>query len=177
MVLNLGGVGNVTYIEGETIVAFDTGPASAMIDDVMRRRFGRPYDAGGEVARAGRVDEDVLAKLMDNPFFDQPAPKSLDRQDFHARARIIEALPDADAVATLAAFTVAATVDALRHVPGKPRRWLVTGGGRTTPISCSAWPTVSACRSSRSRRWAGMATISRPSASATSRSARSRACP
>lgn len=130
MVLNLGGVGNVTYIDEAAIVAFDTGPASALIDDLVLRRFGRRYDEGGAIARSGRVDENVLARLMDNPFFAQPAPKSLDRNDFHARARIVDALADADAVATLAAFTIAATTASLAHVPGRPRRWLVTGGGR-----------------------------------------------
>lgn len=130
MILNWGGVGNVTYIDGDTIIAFDTGPASALIDDVVLRRFGVPYDDGGKIARSGQVDQAVLAKLMDNPFFAQPAPKSLDRNDFHARAKIVEALADRDAVATLAAFTIEATAVALKQVPKKPLRWLVTGGGR-----------------------------------------------
>ncbi len=130
MVLNLGGVGNVTYIGADTIIAFDTGPASALIDDLVMARFGKPYDDGGLIAAQGRVDPACLARLMDNPFFAQPAPKSLDRQDFHARARIVHGLPDHDAVATLAAFTIEATVAALRHVPHAPSRWLVAGGGR-----------------------------------------------
>ena len=130
MVLNLGGVGNVTYIDGDTIIAFDTGPASALIDDLVMRRFGQRYDDGGRIARSGTVDSAVLARLMDNPFFAMAAPKSLDRNDFHARATMVEALADADAVATLAAFTIEATVAALDQVPSRPRRWLVTGGGR-----------------------------------------------
>lgn len=130
MVLNLGGVGNVTYIDGETVVAFDTGPASALIDDFVLRRRGQPYDKDGALAASGTVDTAVLAELMRNPYFDRPAPKSLDRQDFHARARIVERLSDADGAATLAAFTVESVALALRQVPGKPKRWLVTGGGR-----------------------------------------------
>ena len=130
MVLNLGGVGNVTYLDGDRIVAFDTGPASALIDDLVARRFGLPFDDGGRIARRGRVDRTVLEALMANPFFAQPAPKSLDRNDFHKRARIVESLGDDDAVATLTAFTIAATTAALGHVPGRPLRWLVTGGGR-----------------------------------------------
>ncbi|MGL4729269.1 MAG: anhydro-N-acetylmuramic acid kinase, partial [Bosea sp. (in: a-proteobacteria)] len=65
-----------------------------------------------------------------NPFFALRPPKSLDRNDFHVRAKIVEPLPDADAVATLAAFTVQATAAALAHVPKRPLRWLVGGGGR-----------------------------------------------
>jgi anhydro-N-acetylmuramic acid kinase len=130
MVLNLGGVANVTYIDGETIIAFDTGPASALMDDLVLRRFGLPFDEDGRIARSGCVNEVMLAELMSNPFIAQRPPKSLDRNDFHARAKIVETLPDADAVATLAAFTIRATAAALAHVPQKPRRWLVGGGGR-----------------------------------------------
>ena len=130
MVLNLGGVGNVTYLDGDTIIAFDTGPASALIDDCVLKRFGLPYDDGGKIAMQGKVDAAILAQLMANPFFHEAPPKSLDRNDFHARAKIVDRLADHDAVATLSAFTIAATVDALRHVPSHPKRWLVTGGGR-----------------------------------------------
>ena len=130
MVLNLGGVANVTYLDGEEIVAFDTGPASALIDDLMLKRFGLPYDAGGRIAREGRVEAKVLAELLAAPFFKQKPPKSLDRNEFHLRARAADALEPHDAAATLTAFTVEATAAALDHVPKRPLRWLVAGGGR-----------------------------------------------
>jgi anhydro-N-acetylmuramic acid kinase len=130
MVLNLGGVGNVTYIDGDSVVAFDTGPASAILDDFVLRRLGRPYDADGALAASGRVHDDLVVGFMANPFFDRPAPKSLDRNDFHRRAQIVEPLSDADGAATLAAFTIESLVAALRHVPRRPQRWLVGGGGR-----------------------------------------------
>ncbi|HEY8382047.1 MAG TPA: anhydro-N-acetylmuramic acid kinase [Microvirga sp.] len=130
MVLNLGGVGNVTYIDGATVIAFDTGPASAILDDFVLRRRGISFDEDGALAASGTPDAALVKAFMDNPYFDRPAPKSLDRQDFHARAKGVEALSDADGAATLAEFTVQSTLAALRHVPGSPRRWLVTGGGR-----------------------------------------------
>lgn len=130
MVLNLGGVGNVTYIDGETVIAFDTGPASAILDDFMLRRRGLGYDADGALAASGRVDDDLVATFMDHPYFERPAPKSLDRNEFHRRAQVVEGLSDADGAATLAAFTVESVVDALRHVPRPPQRWVVGGGGR-----------------------------------------------
>ena len=130
MILNLGGVGNVTYIDGDTVIAFDTGPASALLDDFVLRRRGLSFDENGQLAASGTVDEKLVAAFMQNPFFDRPAPKSLDRQDFHARAKGVEALSDADGAATLAAFTVESVIAALRHVPRRPLRWLVTGGGR-----------------------------------------------
>ncbi len=130
MVLNLGGVANVTYIDGETIVAFDTGPASALIDDLVAKRFGVPFDEGGRLAAQGKVDDAVLAQLMADPYFALPPPKSLDRNRFHARAIAAEGLTDHGAVATLTAFTIEATAAALKHLPKPPVRWLVCGGGR-----------------------------------------------
>ncbi len=132
MVLNLGGVGNVTWIEGEEVIAFDTGPASALLDDFVLRRLGRPYDADGALAASGRIHEDLVAAFMENPFFDRPAPKSLDRNEFHRRAQIVEPLSDADGAATLAAFTVESLVAALptcrvRRVAG----WSAGAGGST----------------------------------------------
>lgn len=131
MILNLGGVGNVTYLgeNGETI-AFDTGPASAMLDDFVRRRRGLAFDAGGAIAASGKADAASVARFMQNPYFARPAPKSLDRNAFHADAAAVERLSDTDGAATLAEFTVQATAAALRHVPRAPLRWLVTGGGR-----------------------------------------------
>lgn len=130
MVLNLGGVGNVTYIDDATTIAFDTGPASALLDDWILRHTGAPYDSDGAIAASGEVDARILAELMAHPYFALPAPKSLDRNDFHARARIVDRLGLVDGAATLAAFTVESVADSLRHVPRAPTRWLVTGGGR-----------------------------------------------
>jgi anhydro-N-acetylmuramic acid kinase len=130
MILNLGGVGNVTYIDGDTVIAFDTGPASALLDDFVLRRRGLSFDENGQLAASGTADKALVAEFMQNPFFDRPAPKSLDRQDFHARAKGVEALSDADGAATLAEFTVESVVASLRHVPRRPLRWLATGGGR-----------------------------------------------
>jgi anhydro-N-acetylmuramic acid kinase len=131
-VLNLGGVANVTWIgPGETeILAFDTGPANALIDDFVARRLGLSPDAGGALAAAGRVDEALLTGLMQDPYFDLAPPKSLDRNHFHALAREVDRLGDEDGAATLAAFTIEATAAALRHVAVLPARWLVCGGGR-----------------------------------------------
>ena len=131
MILNWGGVGNVTYLgAGGEIIAFDTGPANALIDDFVRRRRGLSHDEGGALAAAGRVDQAALAALMSDPYFDAPPPKSLDRNHFHALAREVERLGDADGAATLAAFTIEATAAALRHFGDEPQRWLVCGGGR-----------------------------------------------
>jgi anhydro-N-acetylmuramic acid kinase len=131
MVLNLGGVGNVTYLSPDGgVVAFDTGPANALIDDFLARRRGLAHDEGGALAQTGSVDDDALARLMSEPYFDRPAPKSLDRNHFHSLGRVVDSLGDADGAATLTAFTVEAAAAALRHVASAPGQWLVCGGGR-----------------------------------------------
>ncbi|MBE7637027.1 anhydro-N-acetylmuramic acid kinase [Sneathiella sp. P13V-1] len=127
-VLNLGGVGNVTYLNGRDILAFDTGPASAMIDDWVFQNTGEKFDQDGELARSGRVDQSILKAYLAHPYFQQKPPKSLDRNDFDLS--LVEGLSSEDGAATLTAFTVASVVMSLDHMPSVPRKWLVTGGGR-----------------------------------------------
>jgi anhydro-N-acetylmuramic acid kinase len=131
MFLNWGGVGNVTYLgpQGQ-IVAFDTGPANALIDDFVRRRLGLSHDENGALAASGRVRADLVAGWMQDAYFRRSAPKSLDRNHFQALVAGVEGLSDADGAATLAAFTIEATAAALAQVAEAPRRWLVCGGGR-----------------------------------------------
>lgn len=133
-VLNLGGVANVTWVgEGDDILAFDTGPANAMIDDWVAQHTGQAFDADGALASMGHADEDLLAALLRHPYFKRRPPKSLDRNDFSKiwqqalRGRVLTV---ADGAATLAAFTVRSVVLASEHLMKPPRHWLVTGGGR-----------------------------------------------
>jgi anhydro-N-acetylmuramic acid kinase len=134
MILNWGGVGNVTYLGPEReIIAFDTGPANALIDDFLILRRGLKFDEDGALGATGRVDSEALATLMRDPYFERPAPKSLDRNHFNAAAACVKRLSDADGAATLGAFTVESTATALKHVPQAPARWLVGGGGRRNP--------------------------------------------
>jgi anhydro-N-acetylmuramic acid kinase len=129
--LNWGGVGNVTYLGRDgAIAAFDTGPANALIDDFLSRRRGVSFDEGGALAASGKVDRAMVDAFLEDPYFDRPPPKSLDRNHFHAVTRAVGALSDADGAATLAAFTVEATGASLRHFEETPARWLVCGGGR-----------------------------------------------
>ena len=135
MILNWGGVGNVTYLgqKGE-IIAFDTGPANALIDDFLMRRRGVAFDENGALAASGRVAANVVQTLMRDPYFERPPPKSLDRNHFRSAEQNIERLSDADGAATLSAFTVEATAAALKHIPQAPTRWLVSGGGRRNAV-------------------------------------------
>jgi anhydro-N-acetylmuramic acid kinase len=133
-VLNLGGVGNVTWIGMDGgLLAFDTGPGNGPLDDWAVRHTGAAFDRDGALTGAGRADAAVLERLLADPYFGRPAPKSLDRLDFAATidASGLGSLRAEDGAATLVAFTVQAVARAV--LPEPPRRWLVTGGGRRNP--------------------------------------------
>lgn len=133
-VLNLGGVGNVTWVgAGENdILAFDTGPGNALIDDWMLARTGTPCDTDGRAAAGGTVDTALLDALMAHEYFDRRPPKSLDRHEFGST--LWAQLNLADGAATLTDFTVQSVAAARKHFPRPPGRWLVCGGGRHNPV-------------------------------------------
>lgn len=131
-VLNLGGVGNLTWFGHDGgWGSFDTGPGNALIDDWVRAETGRSHDADGALAAGGTVDEGVVAAMLDLPWFDAPGPKSLDRDAFSLGA--VRGLGTTDGAATLTAFTAATVAHGLRHAGAHPARLLVTGGGRLNP--------------------------------------------
>lgn len=128
-VLNVGGVANVTWIGRDgSVIACDTGPGNALVDDWVLRRNGARYDADGALAARGRVDARALAALLDHPYFERPAPKSLDRDAFDPAP--VRSLSVEDGAATLTAFTAASVARVVPHLPEAPVRWLVCGGGR-----------------------------------------------
>ncbi|MBS0535256.1 MAG: anhydro-N-acetylmuramic acid kinase [Proteobacteria bacterium] len=132
-VLNIGGVANVTFVDGGDPVACDTGPGNALIDDFMRMKTGAPLDRDGDQAARGTIDEAFVARVLAHPFFDLPCPKSLDRNDF-ALANI--GLPDmsvADGAATLSALTAASVARVVARLPEAPKAWIVAGGGARNP--------------------------------------------
>ncbi len=135
-ILNIGGVANVTFLGSGDPIAFDTGPGNALIDDLFLARTGMAFDEGGAVAVSGNADRQILACLMDHPYFSAPVPKSLDREAFDSSP--VAGLSLADAAATLAAFTAAAVAAAQTFLPAASRRWLVCGGGRHNDAIMSA---------------------------------------
>ena len=131
-VLNLGGVANVTWWDGaDQLVAFDTGPANAPINDFIKGLGLGDMDRGGAMAARGRVDEERLARLLTHPYLSAPYPKSLDRFDF--LSTMADSLGPEDGAATLTAFTTGAVGKALDLLPRRPERLVVCGGGRHNP--------------------------------------------
>ncbi len=140
--LNLGGVGNLTWLDPRqpapeaegALLAFDTGPANAPINDLMQARRGEAFDRDGALAARGHVAEGVLERFLDHRFFNRMPPKSLDRNAFAQMVRLVDDLEDADAAATLTAMAASAVMRGMEHCPEPPARVLVTGGGRKNPV-------------------------------------------
>ncbi|MGP9821931.1 anhydro-N-acetylmuramic acid kinase [Salinarimonas sp. NSM] len=131
-VLNLGGVANLTWRDADGgLHAFDTGPANAPLNDWVARHTGAAMDVDGALGAQGTVDEARLARLLEHPYLAAPYPKSLDRFGFEAA--MADGLSLADGAATLTAFTAGAVGRALDRLPARPRRLVVSGGGRRNP--------------------------------------------
>lgn len=137
-VLNVGGVANVTWIgEGDSdggagpkVIAFDTGPGNALVDDWVQRVSEQRWDEQGRLARSGQVHSTLIDAWLADPYFDELPPKSLDRNSYARIMEDVRSLSAEDGAATLTAFTVAAIAASQRFFPDHPARWLVCGGGR-----------------------------------------------
>ncbi|MGP9812797.1 anhydro-N-acetylmuramic acid kinase [Rhodopseudomonas sp. NSM] len=128
VVVNIGGVSNITYIDGnDALIACDTGPGNALLDDFMFRTIGQPFDCEGRLAAQGTPDQGWVADALRHPFFVQPPPKSLDRNDFATLA--LRGWSAADGAATLTAFTAGAIAAIVPLLPKPPHSFVVTGGG------------------------------------------------
>lgn len=129
-VLNIGGVSNITYIGAgaEDILAFDTGPGNALLDDWMMEKTGQPYDDSGQVAAAGQVEWGMIKNVLQHPYFELVPPKSLDRNEW--QNFMPHGLSVQNGAATLAMLTVQAVKAGLKFLPEMPKTVFVTGGGR-----------------------------------------------
>ena len=140
--LNLGGVGNLTWVdpthatpeEPGALLAFDTGPANAPLNDLMMERRGEAFDQGGALAAQGEVVAGALELFLDDIYFRRMPPKSLDRDAFADMLELVRELDDADAAATMTGMAAAAVMQAMEHCPSPPDQMLVTGGGRHNPV-------------------------------------------
>ena len=137
-ILNLGGVANITWInprlphpdsEG-ALLAFDTGPANAPVNDLIQMRRGLAYDEGGALAASGTVNEAIIEAFLQHPYFFRMPPKSLDRDAFSGLVEAVKPLSDADAAATLTAACAASVALGVQACPIAPQQVFVTGGGR-----------------------------------------------
>ena len=140
--LNLGGIANLTLLPAHgTVRGFDTGPANGLMDAWCLRHVGHAYDAGGAFAASGTVDDALLARLLAEPWFLAPPPKSTGRDQFHldwVEAALAGHESAADVQATLLALTARTVADALRATQPGTRRVIACGGGVHNPVLLAA---------------------------------------
>ncbi len=144
VIVNIGGVANLTYVAPDgALLAFDTGPGNALLNDWVYQHLGHSCDADGALARVGTASMDRVRTYLEHPFFQVKPPKSLDRNAFDAAA--LRGLDVADGAATLTRFTAAAIHAGLAWLPCAPERVLVSGGGRHNPAMMAALEDVLPC--------------------------------
>jgi anhydro-N-acetylmuramic acid kinase len=137
--LNIGGVANITWIgEDGEMIAFDTGPGNALLNDWTMRHLGTPQDTDGALALKGKVNQEVLEAALSDPFFDRPPPKSLDRNSF--KGITLDGLSPEDGAATLVAFTIYSISLSNDWFPKPAKRYVVCGGGRHNPAILDKLP-------------------------------------
>ena len=119
MILNLGGVANITWLgENDEIIAGDTGPGCGLLDEWIQEMAGLSHDKDGRIAEQGKVNDGVVAAALATPFFSKPLPQSADRFDFdHVD---VSGMSVEDGAATLCAVTVRAVVKAVKQMPKQP---------------------------------------------------------
>ncbi|MGS0684889.1 anhydro-N-acetylmuramic acid kinase [Nakamurella sp. GG22] len=141
--LNLGGIANITVVGGQEPIAYDTGPANALIDAAVKQLTGgeQSFDRGGAMARRGNLDESLLQALLADPYYGLPAPKSTGKELFHDQylqrhlAGFGEISPD-DLIATLTELTARTVADAITKAGAT--EVIASGGGTMNPALMSA---------------------------------------
>lgn len=125
-ILNIGGVTAFTHIEENNLVSFDMGPGNALINDAMRYHYNQPYDKDGIIASQGNIDYQIINKILEDKFFDQSPPKSLDRNHFKYVIDLLTRHKKEDIIATLTALTTSSIIHSL---PKNLDTIYVCGGG------------------------------------------------
>ncbi|HET6631418.1 MAG TPA: anhydro-N-acetylmuramic acid kinase [Rhodanobacteraceae bacterium] len=141
VVLNLGGIANVSVLgAGRPMLGFDTGPASCLMDAWALRHLGTPRDDDGAWAASGQADPQLLARLLEEPYFGAPPPKSTGREQFNLDwlARHVAETAPADVQATLLMLTVRSIADAVASQAGDAGEVLACGGGLHNPVLMAA---------------------------------------
>lgn len=129
VIVNIGGVANLTYIDKDELIAFDTGPGNALIDDMMLKYYGKNFDDQGQIAKSGNIDHGFIKELLSEEYYSRPYPKSLDRERFSEITNKMQKYSMEDVIANLTYLTAAAIAKSIQQLPKKPERLLLCGGG------------------------------------------------
>lgn len=139
-VLNIGGISNISYFVSDDendIIAFDICFGNAPIDDLMKKKLGRDFDANGEIAAKGNIDYLLADRILQNEIFHKKPPKSFDRDDFSEVIAPINNLKIEDALATFAYMHAKAININLDFLPQRPKEIFICGGGRKNSVLIS----------------------------------------
>lgn len=130
-ILNIGGVSNLTYWDGNKLIGFDTGPGNALMDNYMSIISDKSFDENGTLASKGIPDKKLIKKFLNDDFFKSPPPKSLDKHSFinFYNELLKKIYSNADLMATLAELTIESIVSSFKFLPHKVNSILITGGG------------------------------------------------
>ena len=127
-IVNIGGISNITYLNGENIEAFDCGPGNCIIDDLCRKYYDIPFDDKGKIASSGKIDNDFIDNILSDEFFNKRPPKSLDRNYFHKYIPSIHGISN-DKITSFSYLTACAIVNAIESFDVMPHKIVLTGGG------------------------------------------------
>ena len=130
-ILNIGGVSNLTYWDGENLIGFDTGPGNALMDNHISVISDKHFDRNGLLASKGTPDKEIIKSFLNHVFFKKNPPKSLDKHSFvnFYNELLKQNYSNSDIMATLAEFTVESIVNSLQFLPEIINSILITGGG------------------------------------------------
>lgn len=136
VVLNIGGISNISLLR-QPLMGFDTGPGNALMDDWCRKHRGQSYDENGAWAATGKLDEQLLRTLADDPYLTRPPPKSTGKEQYNLRwleERLRPSLQPEDVQRTLLEFTATSAVQAIQRWAPGANRVIVCGGGRLNAL-------------------------------------------
>ena len=138
-VVNIGGISNVTWLSpGKPVSGFDCGPGNVLLDGWARRHLGQHYDEGGKWSAGGKVNRDLLGRLLGDSYFGRPPPKSTGRELFRLEwldRQLASGVDPRDVQATLAELTARAIVEAIeRHCQPTDEIYLAGGGARNPDL-------------------------------------------
>ena len=132
IIINIGGVSNLTYYNGDDIIGFDIGPGNGLMDIFVQSNFDVPFDKNGDLAKKGKFSQKLVKKFEDNQFFQVNYPKSIDRLHFKNIYNVLlkANLSHYDTLSTLLEFTVSSIKIAISQLPKFPKNLIVVGGGQ-----------------------------------------------
>lgn len=135
-VQNIGGIGNVTYIKGSDIIAFDTGPGNMLIDGAMKKLYNLAFDDSGSIASSGKIIKEVLDNLLDDEYLTLSYPKSTGREKYNSvfldnviKECLKYTTKNEDIITTLTAYTAATIVKEYELFLDGVEKVVVAGGG------------------------------------------------